>query len=168
MKKNKSNAKSIILNGVALLFSALIMIFYACPHWTAKSSVSSVLQVDYNGFDTIKNLFDVNNNTSATMSGVMILIVFIVAALVCLLAIVNLLSALGVIKKMRILKGLNVILSGLLAVAGIVGVICLAVYFKDINGFGIESSNGWANIINMILAICTCIVVSVDFYTTKK
>ena len=59
MKKKKSNTKSIILNGVALLLSALTMIFYACAHYTGSIAGRGV--ASYNGFETIQNLFDVSD-----------------------------------------------------------------------------------------------------------
>lgn len=165
MKKKKSNTKSIILNGVALLLSALTMIFYACAHYTGTSAL---LNGSRNGFETIQDMFDVSNKASATVAGVMILIVFITAALVFLLSVVNMLSALGVIKNVRVLKAINMLISMLLALAGIIGVICLAVYLKDLNGLGITYKNGWANIVNMILSIGTCTVVTLDYLTSKK
>ena len=166
MKKKKSNTKSIILNGVALLLSALTMIFYACAHYTGSIAGRGV--ASYNGFETIQNLFDVSDKASATVAGIMILIVFIAAAIVFLLAVVNMLGALGVIKNVRILRAINMLTSAVLALAGIVGVICLAVFLKDIEGLGVTYSNGWANIVNMVLAIGTCSVVTLDYLTSNK
>ncbi len=165
MKKKKSNTKSVILNGVALLLSALTMIFYACAHYTGKAGS---LTGSKNGFETIQEMFDVSNKASATVAGIMILIVFITAAIVFLLAVVNMLGALGVIKNVRVLRAINMLTSWILALAGIIGVICLAVYLKDISVLSIEYKNGWANIINMILAIGTCTVVTLDYLTTRK
>ena len=168
MKKKKSNARAIILNGVAIILSTLIMIFYACPHYVNKSSVGDAVISSPNGFDAIKNMFDVDNKASATVAGIMILIVFITAAIVLLLAIVNMLGAFGVIGNVKVIKALNMLVSALLALAGILAVICLAVYLKDTEGLGITRSIGWAIAVNMVLAIGTCVVVSLDFLTSKK
>lgn len=166
-RKSKSNMKSVIFNGAVMLLSALIMIFYAFPHFVAKSSVGGAIIESYNGFETLSRMFD-DNKASATVTGIAILIVFITAVIVFLLATINLLSGLGVIKKIKFLKAINLVMSAILALAGILAVVCLAVYINSIASVGITRANGWANITNLVLSVLACIGVALDLYVAKK
>lgn len=167
-RKSRRNMKSIVLNGVGMLLSALIMIFYVCPHFVVKTTVGGVDVASSNGFDTMQALFDYSDKASATATGIAILIVFIAAAIVFLLATINLLGSMGVIKSIKLLKAINLLVSAILALAGVLAVVCLAVYIKDIESVGITRSNGWANITNLILSVLCCISISLDYYVAKK
>lgn len=169
MKKKKSNARSVILNGVAMLLSILVMVFYACPHIKGTTSVGGISEtLTRNGFETMKDMFDVENEATATIAGIMILVVFILAALILIISIVNTLSSLGVIKNMRVLRAINMFLSALLVLAGLLAVIFVAVYLKDVRGIITTYSNGWANIVNMVLTFGICSMLVLDFLWTKK
>lgn len=167
MAKRKSNAKSAILNGMVALMSALIMIFYAFPHFVANTSVGEVKIESRNGFETISMMFDIDK-ASATATAITILIVFISAVIVFLLATINMLANMGMFKTTRALKVINLIMSGILALAGILAVVCLAVYINDIKVVGVSRFNGWANIVNLVLSVLSCIVVAIDYYIAKK
>lgn len=161
MAKKKTNSKSIFTNGIAMLTSLLVMIFYCGAHLTASALGSSASEA---GFSTMSDLFKVDNDASATIAGIMILVMFILAALVFVLSLVNMLSALNVIKNVKFLKAINMILSVVLVVAGLVGIICLAVYIKDISVMSV----GWAFITNVILSAVTCLALVLDYVMARK
>ncbi len=162
------DAKTTIMHAVNLVVGVLTYVFLSQPYMAAKVAGYPVSS----GYDLIDGLFNSTGGTAAsTMMALSTFFVSIIAGLLIISSIYGLLVSFDVVKNdkhTKIFKIVDLVLTSLLVVFGMIALICTGAYISETVGFSTLFAIGWAVIVNFVIAILALAASVFNFIVAKK